>query len=446
LVALLVSIGAVLVVDRSTSLVEDWELIPGRPIVRVGLWLALVGLPIAFVVRVARRQPRLAEPVDVSGARSDALTASSFVLAVGLAVVVLVVLPVGNFVAVSVRNYAPAVVFLEDVILAAFALTLIGQIRGATRWSARAVAFAAVLVVVGAYWAAYQGKLAMRYPPREIAVASALRGNTALSGAAFIAPDLPQVVWYYTRGRALTADPGPDGGPAFVVCARSPSDLPAPAPVPCGQWSATLDSAASVVGPGRTLYRTSDYAILPLQPCADTACDARAASAPTLEPLDNSANSSAVALTVTLEPTESLAHVDYQYAQAGGTPETNSVVQLYALRSGGSWCLIQESVGGHDLQFPPTSAGQLRAAVIPRSALAIGQPYFSDPQQVQTPYVVDLPNTRDGGMQHIQANSLEEAEQQALAAGTWNPGAGTLGPDSRHLLVQAPTADEQCRN
>jgi hypothetical protein len=153
-----------------------------------------------------------------------------------------------------------------------------------------------------------------------------------------------------------------------------------------------------------------------------------------------------VALTVTLQPTASLAHVDYQYAQAAGTPEANSVVQLYALRSAGSWCLIDESVGGHDVQFPPTSAGQFRAAVIPRSALAIGQPYFSDPQQVQTPYVVDLPNTRDGGTQHIQANSIEEAEQQALAAGTWNPSAGTLGPDSRHLLVQAPTADEQCRN
>jgi hypothetical protein len=402
-------------------------------------------LSIAVLLRVGRPQPRLADPVDV-GATSDALTATSFVLAVGLAVLALVVLPVGNFVEASVRNYAPAVVFLEDVILAGFALTLIGQIRGAERWSAAAGAFAAVLVVVGAYWVVYQGKLAMRYPPREIAVASALRGNTALSGAAFIAPDLPQVVWYYTRGRALTADPGLGGGPAFVVCVRAPNDPPAPTPFPCGQWGATLDGAASAVGPGRTLYRTSDYEVFPLLPCADTACGTPAAAAPTLEPLGNTANASSVALTVTLQPTESLAHVDYQYAQTAGMPEANSVIQLYALRSAGSWCLIQESVGGHDLQFPPASGGQFRAAVTPRSALAIGQPYFSDPRQVQTPYVVDLPNTRDGGMQHIQANSMEEAEQQALAAGTWNPGAGTLGPDSRHLLVQAPTADEQCRN
>ena len=150
-------------------------------------------------------------------------------------------------------------------------------------------------------------------------------------------------------------------------------------------------------------------------------------------------------LTVTLQPTQSLAHVDYQYAQAAGTPEADSILRLYVLRSSGSWCMIEEAVGSHDLHFPPASAGQFRAAVIPRSALAIGQPYFSDSLQVQTPFVIDLPNTRDGGVQQIQADSIEQAQQQALAAGTWNPGAGRLGPDSKHLFVEAATADQQCR-
>ena len=458
LLGLIASLSAALWLDRYQSVVDRWELLPGRPIIHVALWLALVGLLCALGLRLVRGRPLLADPFDVEmgaapGAARDALTARSFVLAVAFATLVLVLLPIGNFTQTYILNYEPALVFLEDVVLAVFALALIDKIRQAGR-SAQSVAIAAVLILVGSYWIVLQGKLALRYPPREIAVASALRGNMALADAPFIAPNLPQMVWYYTRGRAVADDTGLAQSPAFVVCARLPSDATAPMPIQCGRWTELLGSDASPVGPWQTVFRTPDYVIDELQPCSaqnqpaaatNTTCGMPATSPPSLEPLDGAPDAPSVALTITLEPTESLAHVEYQYTQAAGTPEADSIVRLYVLRSGGTWCLIDETAGSPDIHFLPASAGQFRAAVIPRSTLAVGQPYFSDSQQVQSPYVIDLPNTRDGGVQQVQADSLEAAEQQALAAGTWDPGAGTLGPDSRHLFVEAPTADQQCR-
>jgi hypothetical protein len=175
-------------------------------------------------------------------------------------------------------------------------------------------------------------------------------------------------------------------------------------------------------------------------------CDARSASPPRLEPLGSAPNAEPVQLTVKLDPLDSTAHVDYQYVQDAGTPEADSVVRLYTLQSSGNWCLVSEVAGSRDIHFSPPSGGPFRAAVIPRSTLAVGQTYFSDSVQVQMVSVVDLPNTRDGGVQEIDANSLEEAEQLALAAGTWNPASGTLGPDAQHMRVEAPTADQQCRH
>jgi hypothetical protein len=189
--------------------------------------------------------------------------------------------------------------------------------------------------------------------------------------------------------------------------------------------------------------------IYALQPCGVTetqpACDARIASPPRLEPQGGAPDAALVQLTVTLDPRDSIAHVDYLYAQDAGTPEADSVVRLYTLQSSGNWCLVNEVAGSRDIHFSPPSGGPFRAAVIPRSTLAVGQTYLSDSVQVQTVSVVDLPNTRDGGAQEIDANSLEEAEQLALAAGTWNPASGTLGPDAQHMRVEAPTADQQCR-
>jgi len=282
-------------------------------------------------------------------------------------------------------------------------------------------------------------------------VATALRANVALAGADFVAPDLPQVVWYYTRGRALSADSAPRPSQAFVVCAHAPIDAPATvdalAPIPC---------AANSAGAGRILAQAPDYLISAVPPCATlegssadtrTGCGPQASAPPTLDPLGNVADASRVDLTITLDPTESLAHVEYQYAQTAGTPEAESVVRLYVFKTKpiASWCLIDETAGSSDIHFPPTAAGQFRAAVIPRSTLAAGNTYFSDAQDVHSPYVFDLPNVRDGGVQHITAYTLEEAEQEALIEGTWNRSAGTLGPDSRTALVDAPSADHLCR-
>jgi hypothetical protein len=41
-----------------------------------------------------------------------------------------------------------------------------------------------------------------------------------------------------------------------------------------------------------------------------------------------------------------------------------------------------------------------------------------------------LPDIQKGGVQQIVAASLDEAERIGLAAGTWNPSAGTLGAKS----------------
>jgi hypothetical protein len=448
-IALMVTAAAIagaLWIDRSTALVGDWEPILGRPIVHVGLWLALVGLLIAIGVSVIRGRHLAAEARDVQPG-SDVFTTRSFVVAVGLAALLLSLVSIGGFVETFVRNYQPAVVFLEDVVLAALVLAAIRKIREGG-WSLQSVAIAAVLFVVGSYWVAYQGRLAVRYPPREIGVATALRANVVLAGADIVAPELPQVVWYYTHGRVLPADaaPAPSAAQSFAVCVRAPTD--APAPTACG---------ASAVGAGQVLAEAPDYLISAVPQCATlggssanraNACGPGATAPPTLDPLGNVADASRVDLTVTLDATGSLAHVDYQFAQAAGTPEAESIVRLYVLktRPTTSWCLIDEAAGTGDIHFPPTAAGQFRAAVIPRSTLAAGNTYFSDAQDVRSPYVFDLPNIRDGGVQHITAYTWEEAEQKALDAGTWNPSAGTLGPDSKTPLVDAPSADHLCRS
>ena len=50
------------------------------------------------------------------------------------------------------------------------------------------------------------------------------------------------------------------------------------------------------------------------------------------------------------------------------------------------------------------------------------------------------PDTRDGGLQQIEASSVEDAKQPALALETVNRGSYL-----RHLFVEAPTADLLCR-
>ncbi|MBV9325034.1 MAG: hypothetical protein JO352_14735, partial [Chloroflexi bacterium] len=308
------------------------------------------------------------------------------------------------------------------------------------------------LVALGAYWLAYQGSLAVRFPPREIGVASALRGNAALAGASFIAPDLSPVVWYYTRGRAVSADSGPLPEPTFLVCARGPAEPPAP--LACDGWTTQLHGLGYPIDPGQNPIEAPDYLIYALPPCASlhvpasaagSACAPMAAAPPTLAPLSAAPDDSRVDLKVTLEAAGSLAHVDYTYAQAAGTPEAGSVVRLYVLQTDGNWCLLDETAGSHDIRFPAASAGDFRASVIPRSSLAAGQQYFTAAVDLPPAYIFDLPDTRNGGVQHISAYSLEAAEQQAIAAGTWNPSAGTLGQDARTTLVDKPTADNVCR-
>jgi hypothetical protein len=409
-------------------------------LIALGVWLALT-----------RRAA--AGPSNVQS-KVDRFTTRTFVVAVGLAVLGLSVFPIADFTETFVQNYEPAVVFLEDVILAAFVLAVVGRIQAAPLWSVQSIAIAAALVLVASYWVCYQARLAMRFPPREIGVASVLRSNVALTGADFIAPELPQIVWYYTRGRALSLDSPPVAAPVFLVCESFPSGPTAARQ--CDSWRTLLKGRVGDTATlGRTLVQTADYQIDALPPCstaalpaeaAYSACGPSASAPPILRPIAAALDSPRVGLTISLETTTSLAHVVYRYVQEAGSPEAGSVVRLYVLQPTGTWCLINESAGTPDVRFPLVSAGQFRAAVIPRSESAIGLAYFSDPQELDRSYIFDLPDTLNGGVQHIAAHTLEEAEQQAVAAGTWSPGAGTLGQDARTAEVDSPTADRLCSN
>ena len=455
LAALLVvalAIATALWLDRSTGLVDDWEPVSGRPVVHVGLWLALGGVLMVLGLRLWRFRPSRPDSLQAQDTE-DAPDARRFVVALGLAILVLTILPIGNFTQTFVRNYAPALVFLEDVVLATCGLALLDEIRAARRWSLHAAAIGAVLVVFGVYWLAYQGTLAVRFPPREIGVASALRGNTALAGASFIAPNLASVVWYYTRGQALPVDSRPMAVPSFLICARVPTG-PTPS-AGCERWTTQLETLGYPLDQGRNPLQAPDYLIYALPPCgtlsvplsvATATCGPLASSPPTLTPLTVAPDAPLVSLSVNLQSSDAVAHVDYNYAQAAGTPEQDSIVRLFVKLPAGDWCLVGETAGQDELHFPATSAGEFRASVIPRSVLAAGQQYFSTAQMVVPTYVFDLPDTKNGGVQHITAGSLNEAKQQAIAAGTWSPAAGTLGQDARTAQSDAPTADHLCRD
>jgi hypothetical protein len=117
----------------------------------------------------------------------------------------------------------------------------------------------------------------------------------------------------------------------------------------------------------------------------------------------------------------------YVSHQQDGVPERAALVQLYS--GEGRTCIIAQTQGSAGFVFPTEWWGKVRVSVIPRTATAVGPEFFSDPVQVGLPVFI-LPDTRMGGVQHIRAHTIDEAEQIALAAGSWDPSAGTFGKNS----------------
>jgi hypothetical protein len=120
-------------------------------------------------------------------------------------------------------------------------------------------------------------------------------------------------------------------------------------------------------------------------------------------------------------------------------------VRVYVELGTGERCLVDEHVGVTDFPLPHASSGRFVVSVIPRSGSALGREYFSQSIDLLAMRLFELPDTRAGGTQQIQAPTLEEAEQIAIARGTWTPGAGTLGTDAFADITHYPPAENLCR-
>jgi hypothetical protein len=441
--AISVAIVASLWLDRSTALIGDWEPVGSVPIVYIGLWVALAALLLIIALRLAKARPVI-HPSNGASARVEVVTTRVFIVAVGLAAVVLTLSPIGDFVPRFIARYQPSLVFVEDLILATVLVALVRRIHWRSPRSFESAVALVGVVALGSYWLAYQGKLALRYPPTEVSLASTLRGNASLAGASFVAaPDLVPVVWYYTRGRAQSAE-ATSATPVradFLVCA---TECPEQSTLPLQAWAYTIN-------PPGGLIQTPHFQVYELPVCetpdAPVACApwSLADAPPVLDPIGGE-SSAHVALAVTQTDTGEVAHVSYTATPSAGSPRVDAVVRLYALRTDGGWCPLGEITGRTDFPLPNLSSGRLRAAVIPRSSTyGAGLEYLSDPVDIRVKRVITLPDIKSGGVQQVVAESLQEAEQKALAAGTWNQAAGTYGNVSVAVLNRYPAAETLCR-
>jgi hypothetical protein len=129
----------------------------------------------------------------------------------------------------------------------------------------------------------------------------------------------------------------------------------------------------------------------------------------------------------------------YEARRQDGAPLDPAVLRLYA--DGTRKCVIVESTNPADLRLPPDFSGPVRVSVTPRTPTTSGSEYFSKPVWVGL-RLFTLPNVMTGAQQHIAAGSLQEAEQMAEAAGTWNASAGTLGAGFQPVPGPDPCAGQ----
>ncbi|MBV9329802.1 MAG: hypothetical protein JO352_39365 [Chloroflexi bacterium] len=452
-IATLVLTGGVIVLvllaqGGKGGLLDDWEIIPQVPLARLLLVAALIGIVVCCwrTLRSPGATAVTGAPVAGPGlldrwvnprGRSRAVTVGSFVVAVGVTSFVLSWFWTGGFAATFIWGYKPSIVFAEDLVVATLLIVLC---QFAMRWRQHLLPSigAAILVAMGGgYWLAYQAKLMVRYPPLELTIANQLRNNPAVQGKSFVSPETYQIVWYYTHGEGHGIEATPDGNaidvdklmffrdwatntdhyrhPQFFICARQ--NMNPASSNPCDSWRHLLTSLGFPADEGGNFVSTPDYLIysssavplLNLQPVPTV--DSVRAVVQRLE--DGRVN---VAATFAARPID----------DATVSPIA-PLIRLY--RVDGAGCLVGSTDAPSGFQLPRDTNGQFRVSVTPRTAYVSGNEVFSDPVTIELARFT-LPDIQTGGVQQIPAATLEEAEQIALAAGTWNPKAGTLGAGS----------------
>jgi hypothetical protein len=144
-----------------------------------------------------QRTPLVAQLTASEGA--DRVTLRNFVIATLAAACAMCVISVGAFATNFIYTYKPALVFLEDSVLAIAAVAAFRWISKLSPTAYRRAAATFVVGLVAVYWISYQGSLAYRYPPTEIGVARALKAE-AFRNARFAEESMYAAIWYYTRG------------------------------------------------------------------------------------------------------------------------------------------------------------------------------------------------------------------------------------------------------
>ncbi|MBV9577600.1 MAG: hypothetical protein JO057_03300, partial [Chloroflexi bacterium] len=169
---------------------------------------------------------------------------------------------------------------------------------------------------------------------------------------------------------------------------------------------------------------------------------------PYLRPLPDAGASTYVDVSSQANPSAVNVHVRYDTEQQEGKPLVDTLIRVY-WGSDADECLLTTIRSAPTIQLPGDFWGFLRVTVIPRTADQSGKEYSSDRVLVGVP-PFELPDTLHGGTQYVHAATLEEAEQQAEAAGTWSPGAGTFGNQSsgpvQPSLPPARAADGACQS
>jgi len=104
--------------------------------------------------------------------------------------------------------------------------------------------------------------------------------------------------------------------------------------------------------------------------------------------------------------------------QQQGESQQPPLLRLYM--TGAKTCLISSTEDPSGFVLPAGFSNLVTLSVTPRTAVAVGQESFSEPFYVGAATYL-LPNARTGAYQQIHANSVQQAEQLAAAAGTWDP-------------------------
>jgi hypothetical protein len=113
------------------------------------------------------------------------------------------------------------------------------------------------------------------------------------------------------------------------------------------------------------------------------------------------------------------------YTSVQQTAEAQQPALLRLYMAGARTCLISSTDDPDGFSLPASFSNLVILSVTPRTTGAVGQENFSAPFYVGAASYL-LPDARTGAYQRIHATSIQDAEQQAAAAGTWDA-AGTVG-------------------